>query len=185
MSADVIDPCTRRFDRKWRTKVLVGFEIELMLLDQNSEPLNQLDRLNSYQTTNGLRGQTLDIVEEILDDLKASSIDIHHFHTETQDQIEFALRPEPPLEAIDSLVIAQETIRTVFTRHNIKATMTPKPLLVGPTNGIHLHVSFDQISQPHTDIFLVGIMNHMKTLCAFGMANFDGYARSADGAAGR
>ena len=73
-----------------------------------------MDRLNSYQTTTGLRGQTLDIVEEILDNLKDSSIHIYHFHTETHDQIEFALSPEPLLLAIDSLILAQETIRTVF-----------------------------------------------------------------------
>ena len=40
-------------DRVWGTKVTVGFEIEFMLLYQNAQPLNQLDRLNSYQTTNG------------------------------------------------------------------------------------------------------------------------------------
>ena len=80
--------------RLWGAKVTVGFEIEFMLLDQNFQPLNQLDRLNSYQTTNGLRGQMLDIVEEILADLEDSSINIYHFHTETRDQIEFALSPE-------------------------------------------------------------------------------------------
>ena len=132
----------------------------------------------------GLRGQTLDMIEEILDDLKESSTNIHHFHTETHDQIEFALSPESPLEAVDSLVLAQETIRTVFTRHNIKATMTPKPVLDGPTNGIHLHMSVDMLRPPLTEKFLAGILNSMQSLCAFGMANFDGYVRTAGGAAG-
>lgn len=126
----------------------------------------------------------MDIVEEILRCLTASSINIHHFHTETHDQIEFALGPEPLLDAIDSLILAQETIRTVFIRHNIKATMTPKPLLDGPTNGIHLHMSVDKLAPLHTDHFLEGIMNHISSLCAFGMANFDGYVRTAKDAAG-
>lgn len=173
-----------RLEKEWHTKVLAGFEIECMLLDKNCEPLNVLDRLNSYQTTAGLRGQTLDIVEEILDNLKDSSIHIYHFHTETHDQIEFALSPEPLLLAIDSLILAQETIRTVFVRHNIKATMTPKPLLAGPTNGIHLHMSVDQLALPHTNNFLAGILSHMSSLCAFGMANFDGYVRTGTDAAG-
>ncbi|KAH8692928.1 hypothetical protein BGW36DRAFT_302758 [Talaromyces proteolyticus] len=159
-----------RLEREWSTKVLAGFEIEFMLLDHSSQPLNQLDRLNSYQTTAGLRGQTLDIVEEILDYLKKSSINIHHFHTETHDQIEFALSPEPLLDAIDSLILAQETIRT--------------PLLDGPTNGIHLHMSVDKLAPPHTHNFLAGILNHMGSLCAFGMANFDGYVRTGKDAAG-
>jgi glutamine synthetase len=148
-------------EREWGTKALAGFEIECMLLGHDGRPLDQLDRLNSYQSTAGLRGQTLDIVEEILDHLQKSSIKIHHFHTETHDQLEFALSPESPLDAIDSLVLAQETIRTVFIKHNIKATMTPKPLMDGPTNGIHLHMSVDNLAPPHTDNFLAGILSHI------------------------
>ncbi|KAL0937496.1 glutamine synthetase [Colletotrichum truncatum] len=174
----------KQLEENWDTKALAGFEIECMLLDHNSQPLDQLDRLNSYQTTAGLRGQTLDIVEEIIDSLKRSSINIHHFHTETHDQIEFALSPEPLLDAIDSFVLAQETIRTVFVRHNIKATMAPKPLLNGPTNGTHLHMSVDKLETRHTDSFLAGILNHMGSLCAFGMANYDGYVRTTKDAAG-
>ncbi len=172
------------FEGEWDLKVLAGFEIEVMLLDQGSQPLDHLDRLNSYQTTAGLRGQTLDIVEEIIDNLKKSSIKIHHFHTETHDQIEFALTPESPLDAIDSLILAQETIRTVFVKHNIKATMAPKPLIDGPTNGIHLHMSVDNLASPQTDHFLAGILGSMRALCAFGMANFDGYVRTVKDAAG-
>ncbi|KAL6401889.1 Glutamine synthetase, beta-Grasp [Ilyonectria robusta] len=174
----------KRLEREWDTRVLAGFEIEFMLLDEDSQPLKQLDRLNSYQTTAGLRGQTLEIVEEILDSFDKSSIPVHHFHTETHDQIEFALSPEPLLDAIDSLILAQETIRTVFIKHNIKATMTPKPLLDGPTNGIHLHMSVDKLAPPDTDNFLAGILSNTGSLCAFGMANFDGYVRTAKDAAG-
>ena len=143
-----------------------------------------MDRLNSYQTTAGLRGQTLEVVEEVLDCLRQSSISIHHFHTETHDQIEFAFSPEPLLDAIDSLVLAQETIRTVFVRHNIKATMTPKPLLDGPINGIHMHLSVDKLAPPQTDHFLAGTLSQMRALCAFGMANFDSYVRTTKDAAG-
>ncbi|VUC32066.1 unnamed protein product [Clonostachys rosea] len=174
-----------RLERDWGVKALAGFEIEFMLLEgRNAQPLDQLDRLNSYQTTAGLRGQTLDTLEEVLDDLEKASIGIQHFHTETHDQIEIALSPESPLQAIDSLILAQETIRTVFVRHGIKATMTPKPLIKGPTNGIHLHLSVDKLALPHTDNFLAGILNHMSSLCAFGMANFDGYVRTGKDAAG-
>lgn len=170
-------------EKQWG-KILAGFEIEIMLLGPDHQPLRQLDRLNSYQTTAGLRGHTLDIVEEVLECLRASSINIEHFHTETHDQIEFALSPEPVLQAIDSFILAQETIRTVFIKYNIKATMTPKPLLNGPTNGIHLHLSVDRLVPPYTDYFLAGILAHMSSLCAFGMANFDGYVRTVKDAAG-
>jgi glutamine synthetase len=169
---------------EWSIAVLAGFEVECMLLDERQQPLDQLDRLNSYQTTAGLRGKNMDIVEEILACFEKSSIKVHHFHTETHDQIEFAFSPEPILDAIDSLVLAQETIRTVFVKHNIKATMTPKPLLDGPNNGIHLHLSVDRLEPPQTDYFRAGILHHMRSLCALGMANFDGYVRTGKDAAG-
>lgn len=93
-----------QFERDWGAKALAGFEIEFMLLEgRNAQQLDQLDRLNSYQTTAGLRGQTLDILEEVLDDLDKSSIGIHHFHTETHDQIEIALSPESPSKPLTHL----------------------------------------------------------------------------------
>ncbi|OBT70595.1 hypothetical protein VF21_10324 [Pseudogymnoascus sp. 05NY08] len=159
----------QRLQTEWDTKVLAGFEIEVMLLDQDCQPLNDIDRLNSYQTTAGLRGKKLDIVEEILDSFKVSSINVHHFHTETHDQIEFALSPEPLLDAVDSLILAQETIRTIFVRHNIKATMTPKPSLKGQ----------------QMEFTFTCVLTHMNPLCAFGMANFDSYVRTTTGAAGK
>jgi glutamine synthetase len=62
--------------------------------------------------------------------------------------------------------------------------MTPKPLLDGPTNGIHLHISIDKLAPLHTDNFLAGILKHVRSLCAFGIANFDGYVRTGNDAAG-
>ncbi|KPM39092.1 hypothetical protein AK830_g7470 [Neonectria ditissima] len=181
----VVYSAIKGLERQWGTLVMGGFEIEVMLLDPDFQPLNQPDRLSSYQTTAGLRGETLQIIEDIVDNLKDSSIDVHHFHTETQNQIEIALRPEPLLDAIDSLVLAQETIRTVFIQRNIKAAMAPKPLLKGPTNGIHMHLSLDTtLAQPYADHFLAGTLSHVPSLCAFGMANFDGYVRTTKDAAG-
>lgn len=174
-----------RLDADCGSKALAGFEIEFMVLDgEQFLPLKQLDRLTSYQTTAGLRGKMLDIVEEIIHCLQISGVDIQHFHTETRDQIEIALSPESPLAAVDSLIIAQETIRTICVRHNIKATMTPNPTISDahkdpvacPTNGIHLHISVDNLA-PAPDHFLAGILDHTKALCAFGMASYDSYIR--------
>ena len=180
---DLLDRFAHEWDRK-DGGILAGFEIEFMLLDQNFQPLNHLDRLNSYQTTAGLRGKTMDIIEEILRCFEKSSIKTYHFHTETRGQIEISLNRELLLDAIDSFVLAQETIRTVFIQHNIKVTMTPKPLLEGPTNGIHLHMSADHVNVEVAKSFLAGIMHNIRPLCAFGMASYDSYARTVPNAAG-
>ncbi|RHZ48889.1 uncharacterized protein CDV56_105497 [Aspergillus thermomutatus] len=165
-------------------KVSIGFEIEFVLLDGSDNVIKPLDRLNGYSRTAGLRGETLDLVEEIADALKQSSINIHHFHAEVQDQLEIALAPEPALEAVDSLVLAQEAIRAICVRRNLKATMTPKPTLSGPSSGLHLHLSLNKLEHGSADNFVAGVLNHMGSLCTFGMANYDGYVRSTSDATG-
>ncbi|KAI0432204.1 glutamine synthetase [Xylaria sp. FL1042] len=209
---------TRALDQlkaKWHAKVWIGFEIEFVLLDSSNKVIEPVDRLTGHSSAAGLRAGMLDLIEEIVDALEKSSIEIHHYHAKLNDQMVIALAPERALKAVDSLVLAQETIRTICVRRNLKATMTPKPTLAGPSNGLHLHLSFydpkdlgpgsflggcptpelylagianrlgglepDRVSP---DTFIAAILSHMGSLCAFGMANYDGYVRSASGAAG-
>ncbi|KAI3319617.1 hypothetical protein HD806DRAFT_508585 [Xylariaceae sp. AK1471] len=173
-----------RLKKEWGAKVLIGFEIEFVLLDKSNNVVKPLDRLNGYSRTAGLHAETLDLVEEIIHALEKSDINIHHFHAEVQDQLEIALAPEPALEAVDSLIMAQEAIRVICVRRNLKATMTPKPTLAGPSNGLHLHLSLSEPERAAADNFVAGVLNHMGSLCAFGMANDDGYVRSVSDAAG-
>ncbi|KAL9098911.1 MAG: hypothetical protein Q9163_005513 [Psora crenata] len=173
-----------RLENEWEAKVVLGFEIEFVLMDMLNNVIKPIDRLNGYSRTAGLRAGTLDLVEEIVDALEQSSINIHHFHAEVQDQLEIALTPEPALQAVDSLVLAQEAIRAICVRRNLKATMTPKPILFGPSSGLHLHLSLNKLGRASADNFLAGVLNHMGSLCAFGMANYDGYVRSTSDATG-
>jgi glutamine synthetase len=76
-------------------KVTLGFEIEFVLLDTSDNVIKPLDRLHGYSRTAGLRAETLDFVEEILDALENSSINIHQFHAEAYDRLEIALAPQP------------------------------------------------------------------------------------------
>lgn len=172
-----------QLEKKWGAKVLIGFEIEFVLLDEFDSVIKPIDRLDGYSRTAGLRAETLDLVEEIVEALEQSSISIHHFHAEIQDQLEIALAPEPALEAVDSLVLAQEAIRAICVRRKLKATMTPKPTLAGPLSGLHLHLSLHRLERAAADNFLAGVLNHMGSLCAFGMANYDSYVRSISDAA--
>ncbi|KAI7288785.1 hypothetical protein KC343_g1094 [Hortaea werneckii] len=173
-----------KLEQEWGAKVLMGFEIEFILLDQENKVFRPLDCLNGYARLAGLRGETLNLLEEILDALKRSLVPIHQFHAEAGEQLEIALAPEPAMKAIDSLVTAFETIRTICVRHNIKATMTPKAVLGGDSNGLHLHMSLDQLEGASASNFLAGILHHTTSLCAFGMANFDGYGRAIEDCAG-
>ncbi len=173
-----------KFEREWGAQILIGFEIEFVLLDGSNNIHAPLDRLVGYSRPAGLRSATLNIMEEIVDALSRSSITIHHFHAEIQDQLEIALSPGPVIETVDALLMAQETIRTICIQHNLKASMTPKPTVSGPTNGLHLHLSLDTIDPRLAEPFLAGTLTHAGALCAFGMANYDGPSRSVDDAAG-
>lgn len=79
------------------------------------------------------------------------------------------------MKAIDALMIAQETIRIICIRRNLRASMTPKPVFTGPQNGCHVHLSLNPA--PKAASFLAGILEKLKALCAFGMPNYDSYYR--------
>lgn len=170
------------FEQQHATKLLVGFEIEFVLLDESLSIPKSLDRIAGYSMTAGLRGRTLTAMEEITEVLERCGIGVYHFHTEIADQLEIALAPMTALQAIDALMYAQETIRAVCIGHEVKASMTPRPVLDGPQNGCHMHLSMSPSFA--TDSFLAGILGRMKALCAFGMPNFDSYVRVTDDAAG-
>lgn len=175
----------QRLKKDWAIDVVAGFEIEFVLLDSSDNVIEPMDRLNGYSRLAGLRADTLELVEDIVDGLKKSNINVLQFHTEVRDQLEIALAPEPALEAVDSLVLALEAVRATCVGKNLKASMTPKPTMTGPTNGLHLHLSLHGIlDREYEDNFLAGVLSYMGSLCAFGMANYDGYVRSANDAAG-
>jgi glutamine synthetase len=169
------------FQDQHESKLLMGFEIEFILLDEFFNLANSIDRVAGYSMTAGLRADNLVIMEEIVGSLERSGIEVYHFHTEIADQFELALSPLPPMQAIDALMMAQETIHAVCIRHGLRATMAPKPTFTGPQNGCHVHLSMNPATQQA--FFLAGILRKMKSLCAFGMPNYDSYYRvTGDGA---
>ena len=182
-SADHFARCPRKLlakvlnelEDQYNSNLLMGFEIEFVLLDESSNLARSMDRLAGYSMTAGLRAENLSIMGEILAALEQSGIEIYHFHVEIADQLEIALSPLPATQAIDALMLAQETIRTICIRHKLKATMIPKPVFNGPQNGCHVHLSLNPAPQPSS--FLAGILQKLKALCAFSMPNFDSYYR--------
>jgi glutamine synthetase len=170
------------FQGQHESKLLMGFEIEFVLLDESSNLAKSFDRMIGYSMTAGLRTKNLVIMEEIVAALEMSGIEVYHFHAEIVDQLEIALSPLPPIQAIDALMMAQETIRTICIRHGLRATTTPKPVFNGPQNGCHVHLSLNPA--PEATFFLAGVLQKLKALCAFGLPNYDSYYRVAGDCAG-
>lgn len=176
----------RELERDYGTTVLVGFELEFVLLDADLGLFRPMDRIVGYSMTAGLRGPLLEAMEEVVESLDRAGIAVYHFHTEIADQLEIALAPLPPIEAVDALMLAQETVRTVFVRRGLRATMAPKPLVgvAGPQNGCHMHLSLSNAAPEAANAFIAGILGRMKAVCALGMASYDSYARVVDDGCG-
>lgn len=181
-------PCPRTALRKavsdfqstHETDILVGFEAEFVLLDDSLRvPPNPLDPTTGLSTMSGLRGENLDILEEIVEAVEGTGIKVHNFHTEGGGQYEIALAPSSPLASIDALMFLHEAIRTISMRHGLKATLSPRPTLDAAEHraqiGCHMHVSLNPVARP--DCFLAGVLRKMPALCAIGMPSYDSYTR--------
>ena len=161
----------------------VGFEVEFVLLDASGCIPDSIDKLEAWSTTVGLRGTNLTILEEITDALELSNITVYHFHTESAPQIELALMPLPPMEAIDCLLQTQETIKHIGIQHGLKAAMLPKPLLdQNCFSSAHMHLSM--LPSDGEEQFLAGLLKYLPQLCLFGMASHDSYLRIGKGTTG-
>ena len=164
------------FDVSFGIQFLVGFEIEFVLLNASSQVPQRIDSIDTWCSTNGLRGDTLNIIEEIVDALQASNVPVLQINTQNPAQLEIATGPANPMAAIDALMHSYECIKSISIRHGLRATMTPKPLAERLYTGAHGHISMLPIDKK--DNFLAGILKNLEILCAFGMPSYDSYWRA-------
>lgn len=178
----LLEETLHRIQEKDQTGFLIGFEIEFTLLNESFEPVQSVDPVISYCMNSGLRGNTLKIMEQICHALEQADIGVHHFHTEDPHQLEIALKENAPMQAIDGLVFACEAIRAIAAQHALKASITPKPTSCNVTNGLHMHISAQGLEHPES--FLAGILEKLRAMTVFGIANYDGFKGVGDGRAG-
>ena len=110
---------------------LMGVEIEIQILKPVTEttPAQQVQTSAHPYATASLRNAYLPILEEIVRSLIKSGIEVRQFHGDGwRGLYELTGEPLPPLQAADTLVFMQETIRFVCFNHGLQATMFRKPL---------------------------------------------------------
>lgn len=156
----------------------VGFEVEFVILNQDLELLSGSNVITTNSSLFGLRGEVLEALEETVTILEDAGIAVQSIHTEGPFQLEIATAPLPPLEAIASLVYTHETIKTVFSRHDILATMAPNANSSAAKSGAHVHVSLCQSGDENS--FLAGILDRLTTISTFGLASYDSFTRVQD-----
>lgn len=168
---------------------LVGIELEVCFMKPDSLELAGPAKpgVGNYSTT--YRSVIWPILNEVALALSEVGIDIEQIIKEFgPSQWEVALPPLPPLQAVDAYVYAREVIKNIAHKHGIVATFYP--VLHSPgssdanketqTTGQHIHISATPIRESadwDPDTVMAGILSHLPSLMAVGLAQLDSYAR--------
>jgi glutamine synthetase len=160
-------------------EINVGFEVEFRCLNLDGTDVEEC--MAGFSTAAGLRNRCFSIIEEVVEPLEESGIEVLQFHTEScQGLFEISTGPLPVVEAIDTLIYTRETIKMLFSKNNIIATMHPSPRPDHHGTAAQFHLSISPKTEATTDPFLAGILNHLPALCAFSLPLEESYKRVND-----
>jgi glutamine synthetase len=170
---------------------LMGFEIEIVFLTRSPGKNGKSQFItipdsggHAWSSPRALHDSNiLKMVEEIYDTLSKAGIYLEQWHPESSSgQYEFVLPPLPPLEAVDTLILAREIIYNVAARYSIRATLHPKPfpMMAGTASHVHMSISSSNGEKVY-ESFYAGILAHLRAICAFTYSNAVSYERVVDG----
>ena len=165
---------------------LIGFEIEVVFMKwkvvdgqfhYGKEPLAQG---HTWSAAHALHDHIMgSVLEIILNDLSTSGIEVEQFHPESgPGQWEIILSPVPPLQAVDSLLVAREIISTKAHLYGMRATLVPKAYPSAAGTGAHMHISMTPPAQ--YEMFYAGVLKHLPAIAAFTYSNAASYERAGD-----
>ena len=161
------------------TEINVGFEVEFRCLNLDGTDVNEC--MDGFSTAAGLRNRCFDIIEEVVELLEQGGIKVQQFHTEgCQGLFEISTGPLPVVEAIDTWIHTRETIKTLFSKNSIIATMHPSPRPDHYGTATQFHLSISPKTGATTDSFLAGILDRLPALCAFSLPLEESYRRVND-----
>lgn len=165
---------------------LIGFEVEFEVWERTDNGQLALHSTGmGGSACSGLRHRCYEYVEEALLILLEAGVGIEGMHTEGKEgQYELNLAPKPPMEAVDELVFVHDTLKRVFARHGLIATMFPRPAAKRTQSiGQHVHISLTN-HQELEQAFLAGVLNRLPSLVACCLPYALSYERLGPGQAG-
>jgi glutamine synthetase len=155
---------------------LVGVEVEFFIVDESLGSPQPVKMVSNVYSTASLHNNYLRILEEIVNSISRSGIEVRQFHSEgTSGLFEVSIEPLAPLQSADALIYCKEAIKTICFKHGLRATMFPKPFEKLSGVGIHHHLSISRKDKEES--FLAGLLENWKSLAAFYMPNFDSCTR--------
>lgn len=165
--------------------VQLGFKLEVTFLRRTQDadsPFEPITTIHGRGTMSGDQWtNAMPLVAEVVAALEKTGLSVLQFHAGSgPGKYEFALRPKPALHAIDALVQTRHVIYQTAAAHGVRATMHPLPI-PGGTAGLHAHISLNEETtdgiEARTDNFFEGVLEHLRSICAFTMPQLPSYDR--------
>jgi len=167
-----------------------GFELEFTLF-KGDQPLGgdqAYARTGKYLCAH-------EIMLEVTEALLGLGVRPEQVHAESAPgQFEVVLPHGEVLEAVDTLVLARETLDAVAARHNLRVCYLPKPFAASAGNGLHVHFSaLDASGQPVFEQpppegqvlpqlaarLVAGVLHHLPALVCFTAGSPSSFRRLA------
>jgi glutamine synthetase len=166
-----------------------AFENEFSLATRQGGRYAPIDSALCFSTIGMTAAQ--DYVDDLAAALEAQRIPLEQYYAELgHGQQEISTAHAPALQAADEQLLVRETIRAVATRHELVASLAPKPWRHNAGNGCHIHFSLwegtsnrfydpsreDRLSDTARG-FIAGVLEHLPGLCALTAPSFNSYHR--------
>ncbi|CAZ79317.1 unnamed protein product [Tuber melanosporum] len=175
----ILSRAVRRAKEEHKVDFLIGWETEVVFL--NKTDLEAASKTHAWSTSRSLHNRCLTALEQIVDALEASGIEVLLFHPESApSQYEIVTGPLPPLESIDALYHTRETIMRICSYHNLRATLHPKPFKGAAGTAAHMHVSMAPPTESLQNAFFAGVLSHLGSLAALTLPQAASYERLGD-----
>lgn len=181
----VLSKAVRRAKEEHNVQFLMGFETEVVFMHRvkkdDTEEFKPISEIHAWSTSRSLLNKSMKILEECVEALEASGIEVLLFHPESAyGQYEIVTGPLPPLESVDALYHTRETILNICEKYDIRATFHPKPFDNLAGTAAHAHVSISPPTPENDESFFAGVLESLRAVCALTMPNIASYERVRD-----
>ena len=163
------------YQKNFGMNLNVAFEHEFHLIDKK--------RNLSFQSSFSLRSQREinQFSSWLMSSLQMANVQPEMFLPEFgQNQYEITCSPSDPLTAADRAVNIREITREIARQMNLNVTFAPLPSIDSVSNGVHLHISIDDLKgkslfydeeRPFNlsligEYWSAGVLHHLESLCA-------------------
>jgi glutamine synthetase len=172
-------------------KLEVAFENEFSLATRVDGEFVPIDSGLCFSTISATAAQ--DYVDDLAAALDEQGVGLEQYYSELgHGQHEISTPHAPALRAADEQLLVRETIRGVAPRHDMVASLAPKPWPENAGNGGHIHFSLwdadgsrnrfhdasasDRLSSEARS-FIAGVLAHLPGLCGLAAPSFNSYHR--------